>query len=107
MKPSEKIQVSLQRDLTSHRNGAFRPVLASVYWSHPCSERCSYPFSDSFLTAFSEVRYELATLSNGKDSSFRGCALLSGRYMLFVACTHRGVGCGVNPIFRTAPIVNF
>jgi GGDEF domain-containing protein len=39
---SEKTRTCLQR--------------ASAYWSNPCSERCQYPFSDRFLTEFSEVR---------------------------------------------------
>jgi hypothetical protein len=44
LKLSENPQVSLQRDLTGHRNGAFRPVLAPEYRPHPCSVRCSCPF---------------------------------------------------------------
>src|SRR5215207_536254 len=45
---SEKGLKSLQCSLTEHRNGTFRPILASLRLPNPRSECCSYPFSDSF-----------------------------------------------------------
>src|SRR5215212_3566477 len=61
MKLSEKSRRCPGRGLIRHPKGILRPVLAPEYWPNPCSERCSDPFSDSFITkfafwAFSEVR---------------------------------------------------
>ena len=70
-KLSEKSRTGLQSSLTGHRNGTFRSILASVYRPNLWLERSLYPFSDSFLTEFSEVhtngRYEG---SDGQDGSF-------------------------------------
>src|SRR5215216_2896324 len=38
----------LRRSPTGRREGTFRPISPSVYRPNPQSERCSYPFSDSF-----------------------------------------------------------
>src|ERR671912_491513 len=47
---------SLQCSLTDHRNDASRPILGSLHLPNPRPEGGSYPFSDSLLTAFYEVR---------------------------------------------------
>jgi hypothetical protein len=47
MRLSEKGRKSLQCSLTEHRNGSFRPILASLRFPNPRSEYLSYPFSDS------------------------------------------------------------
>jgi hypothetical protein len=47
-KLSEKPQTRLQRGPAGHQRGAFRSISSSVYLPNPRSERCSYPFSDSF-----------------------------------------------------------
>src|SRR5215217_847956 len=47
---SEKGRKSLQCSLTEHRNGSFRPILASLRFPNPRSEYRSYPFSDSLST---------------------------------------------------------
>src|SRR5215208_6551440 len=44
---SEKGRKSLQCSLTEHRNGSFRPILASLRFPNLRSEYRSYPFSDS------------------------------------------------------------
>src|SRR5215217_4447939 len=49
---SEKSRTSLQRSLTGHREGTFRPILDSVYRPNPRSERCSNHFSDSLFRQF-------------------------------------------------------
>src|SRR5215212_3808543 len=55
-KLSEKSRRCVKRGLPGHRSGTIRPVSAPIYRPNPPSERCSHPFSDSFFTAFSEVR---------------------------------------------------
>jgi hypothetical protein len=47
-KLSEKGLRSVQCSLKEHRNGTFRPILASLGLPNPRSEWCSHPFSDSF-----------------------------------------------------------
>src|SRR5215208_2730802 len=54
-KLSEKSRRCLQRSLTGHRKGAFRPSLASVYRPNPRSERCSYPFRTVSEAVFPET----------------------------------------------------
>src|SRR5215211_6785868 len=56
LKLSEKSRRCVKRGLPGHRSATIWPVSAPIYRPNPSSERCSYPFSDSFLTAFSEVR---------------------------------------------------
>ena len=56
LKLSEKSRRRVKRGLPGHRSGTVRPVSAPIYRPNPRSERCSYPFSDSFFTEFSEVR---------------------------------------------------
>jgi hypothetical protein len=48
-KLSEKSRRCPGRGLIRHPKGIFRPVLAPEYRPNPCSERCSDPFSDSFM----------------------------------------------------------
>jgi hypothetical protein len=54
LKLSEKDRMSLRCSPTDHRNGAFRPILASLHLPNPRSERGSYTFSDSFSTSLGE-----------------------------------------------------
>ena len=49
-KQSERGRRSLQCSPTEHRNGPFRPILASLRIPNPRSNCCSYPISDSFST---------------------------------------------------------
>jgi hypothetical protein len=49
-KLSERGRRSLQCSPTEHRNGPFRPILASLRIPNPRSNCCSYPISDSFST---------------------------------------------------------
>src|SRR5918997_5761999 len=58
-KPSEKGRKSLRHSLTEHRNGPFKPILASLHRLNLRLGRCTYTFSDSFLKKFSEVRASL------------------------------------------------
>jgi hypothetical protein len=60
LKLSEKGRRSLQCSPTEYRSGTLLPILASLRLPNPRSERGSYPFSDSFFTEFSEVRYPQA-----------------------------------------------
>jgi hypothetical protein len=53
-KPSEKGRKSLRHSLTEHRNGPFKPILASLHRLNPRLGRCSYTFSDSFHAKFGE-----------------------------------------------------
>jgi hypothetical protein len=55
LKLSEKSRRRVKRGLPGHRSGTVRPVSAPIYRPNPRSERCSYPFSDSFFTEFCEV----------------------------------------------------
>jgi hypothetical protein len=54
-------------------------------------------YANFVMTVSSEVRYELATPSNGKDSSFRGCALLSGGICCLL---HAHIGVGVRSMLH-------
>ena len=51
---SEKGRKTLLGSLTEHRNGSFRPILASLRFPNLRSEYRSYPFSDSLSTHSAE-----------------------------------------------------
>jgi hypothetical protein len=55
-KLSEKSRMSLQGSLTGHRNGAFRPILASIYLPNSRSERRPHPFQTVSEGKFCELR---------------------------------------------------
>jgi hypothetical protein len=54
-KQSEKGRKGLQRSPTEHPRAHF---FLRIYRPNPRSERCSYPFSDSFEGEFCEVRIQ-------------------------------------------------
>ena len=56
LKLSEKSCRHPKLSCTEHRHRTVRPILAPIYRPIPRSERHSNPFSDSFITEFSEVR---------------------------------------------------
>src|SRR5215216_4952684 len=56
LKLSEKSRRGDKRGLPKHRSGTIGHVWAPIYRPNPHSQRRSNPFSDSFLTEFSEVR---------------------------------------------------
>jgi hypothetical protein len=64
-KRSETLRTRLRGGPAGRQRGAFRPILASAYRPNLRSERCSHPFSDSFLTEFSEVAPTFLTLHTG------------------------------------------
>src|SRR5215211_5815014 len=90
VKLSEKSRRCLQRSLTGHRNGAFRPSLASVYRPNPRSERCSYPFRTVSLgnpvnrgNLFPKVGASFSTKFRCQEltARARGCKINSNNYI--------------------------
>jgi hypothetical protein len=57
MKLSEKSRRYPKRGPTRHLNPPVRSVLAPIHGSNTHPERHSNPFSDSFITEFSEVHH--------------------------------------------------
>jgi hypothetical protein len=64
MKPSEKPRTRLVRSLTGHRKRFFSGHFGLRTSPNSQSERYSDPFSDSFITEFSEVAQEFIANSS-------------------------------------------
>jgi hypothetical protein len=65
-KLSEKVRRCDKRGLPGHRSGTIRPVSAPIYRPNPRSERCSYPFSDSFKGEVRRILIPRTPVNKGK-----------------------------------------
>src|SRR5215208_7488958 len=72
-KLSEKSRRHPKLGLRRHPKGTVRPVLVPEQRPNPRSEHCSYPFSDSFLTEFSEVSVASANTCELPESRRADC----------------------------------